>query len=103
MPRTPVERISPKVILSSAKSVDHLVWPSAQLNQTETGAEAVAQRETTAPPSYGTRSMMQSHFQISPSADSQDARRSSRNGRSEAIVKALDAFGVRRYLAFIDL
>src|ERR1035438_7618247 len=33
-----------------------------ELDQATTGAEPVAQRETTAPPSYGIGSLMQSHF-----------------------------------------
>jgi hypothetical protein len=37
----------------------------ADLNQAAAGAEPVAQREATAPPSYGLGSLMQHHFRYS--------------------------------------
>jgi hypothetical protein len=70
-----------------------------ELDQATTGTEPVAQRETTAAPSYGIGSLMQSHFSGIHVADSRDARKSSRNSRSEAIAKAVDEFCIRRYLA----
>jgi hypothetical protein len=52
-----------------------------------------------APPSYGTGWLMQSHFRYPILPNRRTRGGSSRNGRSGAIAKALDTFGVCRYFA----